>query len=72
MEELFSEGFAILEDLGMKPAYAGGRMYLGEFYLDIGQKEKALENLKEAENLFQEMGMDYWLERTQKILMTLS
>jgi hypothetical protein len=43
-------------------------MFLGEFYLDTSQKEKAKENLKKAEALFQEMGMDYWLDRTRKLL----
>lgn len=33
-----------------------------------GQKEKALETLKTAEAAFQEMGMDYWLRRTQEVL----
>ncbi len=28
----------------------------------------ALENLKKAERMFQEMGMDYWLERTKRVL----
>jgi class 3 adenylate cyclase/tetratricopeptide (TPR) repeat protein len=67
-EECFSQGLAILNDLEMKPWYAQGRLYLGEFYLDAGEKEKALNNLKEAEGLFQEMGMDYWLGRTREIL----
>jgi class 3 adenylate cyclase/tetratricopeptide (TPR) repeat protein len=67
-EECFSQGLAILQDHGMRPWYAQGHLHLGEFYLDSGQKEKALENLKEAEALFQEMGMDYWLERTRDLL----
>jgi tetratricopeptide (TPR) repeat protein len=68
VEEFFSEGLAILNDLQAKPAYSQGRLYLGEFFLDSGQKEKALENLKEAEAMFQEMGMDYWLNRTRTLL----
>jgi hypothetical protein len=32
----------------------------------VGQKEKALENLKKAETMFQEMGMDYWLAVTRE------
>jgi hypothetical protein len=35
------------------------------------KKEKALENLKKAEVMFQEMGMDYNLTRTRKLLETL-
>jgi hypothetical protein len=33
-----------------------------------GQKDKALENLKKAEGMFREMGMDYWLAKTHKAL----
>jgi hypothetical protein len=36
--------------------------------LDGGEKEKALENLKAAKGMFQEMGMDYRLERTREML----
>jgi hypothetical protein len=61
-------GLAILNDLQAKPFYSQGRLFLGEFYLDTGQKEKALENLKEAEALYQEMGMDYWVDRTRGLL----
>ncbi len=67
-EECFSQGLAILQDQELKPFYSPGRMYLGEFCLDGGEKEKALENLKEAEGMFQEMGMEYYLERTREIL----
>jgi hypothetical protein len=41
---------------------------LGELYADTGQKEKALEHLKKAEERFQEMGMRYWLAKTQEVL----
>jgi len=41
---------------------------LGELYLNVGQKQKTMENLDKAEVMFQEMGMDYWLERTQEVL----
>jgi hypothetical protein len=58
----------ILDELEEKPFYAQGYLSLGELYADSGQKEKALENLKKAEAMFQEMGMDYWLARTKKLL----
>ncbi len=41
---------------------------MGELYADRGQRENALENLKKAEGMFQEMGMDYWLAQTQEVL----
>jgi len=41
---------------------------LGALYADTGQTERALETLKKAEGMMQEMGMDYWLHRTQDVL----
>lgn len=67
-QECFSKGLAILHDLKTKPWYSQGRMFLGELYLDTGEKEKAMENLKEAEGMFQEMGPGYWLDRTRTLL----
>ena len=43
----------------------------GELYLNAGDKEKALENLKKAEGVFQEMGMDYWLGKALELLSAL-
>ncbi len=45
-----------------------GRLFLGELYADTGQTEKALETLKKAEAEFKDMGMDYWLRKTQEVL----
>jgi len=67
-EEHILKGMKILDELGTKPYYAQGHLFLGELYADGGQKEKALGNLKKAEAMFQEMGMDYWLARTKKLL----
>jgi Tfp pilus assembly protein PilF len=58
----------IFDELKMKPSYAGAYLVLAELYAHASQKEKALENLKKAETMFQEMGMDYWLGRTRKVL----
>jgi len=67
-EECILQGIKILSELKMKPAVSEGYLYLGELYADMGQREKALENLKRAERAFQEMGMDYWLSRTQAVI----
>lgn len=67
-EECFFKGLEILRDVKMKSSYSWGRLFLGEFYLDRGEKERAMENLKEAEGMFREMGMDYWLARTEEVL----
>jgi len=52
----------------LRPGIANGYLYLGEFYSDTGQNEKAIESLTRAEAEFREMGMGYWLNRTQEIL----
>ena len=62
------EGIKILDELRLKPFSAQGYLFLGELYADKGQMEKSLENLKKAEGMFNEMGMDYWLARTREIL----
>ncbi len=46
---------------------AARQLFLGELYAHGGQKEKALENLKKAETMFLEMGMDYWLDETREV-----
>jgi tetratricopeptide (TPR) repeat protein len=61
-------GLETLKKLKLKPAYAKHNLDLGEFYADSGQKKKALNILKRAESMFKEMGMDYYLEKTQLVL----
>ena len=69
--ELILQGIKLLQTLGHKPQYATGLFRLGELYANVGRKEEALENLKKAEVMFQEMGMDYWLGKTQELLAAL-
>ena len=69
-EEYILKGMKILDELKMKPSYAGGYLALAELYAHASQKEKALENLKKAETMYQEMGMDYWLDMTRKVMET--
>ncbi len=66
--ELMLQGINLLDDLQIRPLYAIGLMYLGELYANAGRKEEALENLKKAEGMFREMGMDYWVTQTQEVL----
>ena len=60
-----------MDELEVKPWFSVGHLFLGEVYADAGHRLKALENLKKAEAMFQEMGMDYWLGRTRKLLESL-
>ncbi|MFO7985483.1 MAG: adenylate/guanylate cyclase domain-containing protein [Desulfatiglandaceae bacterium] len=70
-EEHILQGLKILDELETKPAYAVGCLNLGELYLDAGLKEKALVNLKKAEEMFRKMGMDYWLGKVRESLTAL-
>ncbi len=67
-EECILHGIRIVDELKLIPLCSEGYLYLGELYADTGQKEKALETLKKAEAEFKEMGMDYYLRRTQAVL----
>jgi hypothetical protein len=58
-------GINTLDQLGEKATLAKGYFGLGEFYADTDQRDTALENLKKAEAMFQEMGMDYWLAKAR-------
>ena len=55
----------------MKPRSARAgcdqRLAAGELYLNGGKKEKAIDNLKKAEGMFREMGMDGWLVKAREI-----
>ncbi len=67
-EECIRQGIDILDGMKQKPVSTQCHFYLGELYADMGQRKKALETLKKAQSMFQEMGMDYWLRRTQEVL----
>jgi len=67
-EQTILEGLKIEEDLQLRPLQAWGHVFLGETYAIAGQKAKALSSLNKAHQMCQEMGMDYWLARTEKAL----
>ncbi len=65
------QGISILEGLKLKALSASGYLHFGEFLADASSKEEALENLRKAETLYQEMELtpeSYWLRRTQEAL----
>ncbi len=70
-EEYILRGIEIGKELRIKASYSLGHLFLGELYLNGGKREKAKDNLKKAEGMFQEMGMDYWLGKAQEFLATL-
>jgi tetratricopeptide (TPR) repeat protein len=70
-EATILQGLQICSELGLRPFYAEGCLRLGGLYADAGQKQKALKQLRKAETMFREMGMDYWLRKTQPLLQKL-
>jgi tetratricopeptide (TPR) repeat protein len=67
-EECILGGIKILEELKLRPFCAQGYHFLGELYTGTGEQDKALESLKKADGMFQEMGMDHFLAKTQEVL----
>jgi tetratricopeptide (TPR) repeat protein len=65
-QQQIRHGISILEVCELKPFSTFGYLHLGEFLAKAGRKEEALENLKKAESLYQEMEVtpeSYWLTR---------
>jgi class 3 adenylate cyclase len=71
-EEHILKGIKVLDKLRLRPIRSMGHLHLGLVYLDADRREEALTNLKKAEFMFQEMGMDRWLARVQELLKSLS
>jgi len=67
-EQMILQGMKITDELKIRPLQAYGHLALGETYALAGQKEKALASLNKARQMHEEMGMDYWLTRTEKAL----
>ncbi len=65
------KGIEISKELKTKASYSLGHLYLGQLYMTGGEMEKAICNLKKAEGMFREMGMDYWLGKAQEVLAAL-
>jgi tetratricopeptide (TPR) repeat protein len=66
-EQCILKSIKIYEELKIKTYTVLGYFFLGELYADTGQKDKALETLKTAEKMFEDMGMDIWLAKTLEI-----
>ena len=58
----------MLEELRLKPYQAHSYLNLGELYADNRQEDKASKTLCIAKQMFREMGMDYYMARTEKAL----
>lgn len=61
------KGIDIVNDFEMRPVSAQGYLILGEIYLAEKNESNAIEHLNRTEKMFEDMRMDFWLEKTQKI-----
>jgi tetratricopeptide (TPR) repeat protein len=66
--EYIQKGLKILSTLETKPDVSIAHLFLGELYWNLGQADKASGFLKEAAEMFEEMGMDYWFKKMKAIL----
>jgi hypothetical protein len=65
-------GIKISEQLSQRPDAALGHFFLGEFYADRGEKQAAIPYLKKALMLFEEMQMQFWPNKAQKVLASIA
>jgi class 3 adenylate cyclase/tetratricopeptide (TPR) repeat protein len=61
-------GISIAEELKLKSHCGIGYFRIGELFFQQRQQEDALKNLRIAQEMFKEMEMNYWLNKTQSIL----
>ena len=61
-------GIKISEELTHRPDLALGYFFLGEFYADRNMRKEAVEYLKKALGLFDEMEMQHWTTEANKVL----
>jgi len=62
----YRRALAHAEPRGMRPLVAHCHLGLGKFYRHMGKLQEAEEHLVAATTMYREMGMTYWLEKTQK------
>jgi tetratricopeptide (TPR) repeat protein len=64
-ETHYHEPFALATELGMRPLVAHCHLGLGRLYRRTGDQAKAEEHLATATAMYREMGMNFWLEKTE-------
>jgi tetratricopeptide (TPR) repeat protein len=67
-EEHYRQALAIATELGMRPLVAHCKSGLGALYARAERKEMACEQLAAAAEMYREMKMTYWLEKTDEAL----
>lgn len=70
-EACIKEGINIQQEMGLKPLEAIGYLILGELYADARQDQNSVVHLRRSAEMFNQMGMEYWLERARHFLASL-
>ena len=63
--EQYAAGLALAQGLGMRPLIAHCHLGLGKLHARTGKYPEAQEHLRIAAAMYREMGMQFWLERTE-------
>ena len=64
-EVFIGEALSLASELAMRPLVAHCHLGLGNLYRRTGTREQATEHLTTATTMYCEMGMTYWLARTE-------
>jgi tetratricopeptide (TPR) repeat protein len=64
-EECYRDAIAIAEELRMRPLIAHCHLGLGKLYKRMKKQDEAQEHLTVATTMFHQMGMNFWLEKTE-------
>ncbi len=67
-EDYVLRGINLLERLKIRPQVGIAHLCLADVYAAASEPEKAVQSLKKAEALFEEIGVDYWLAKTRGLL----
>jgi len=67
-EECIVRGMNMLDECKARLYYDRGCLFLGELYADAGETEKARKYLEKARDMYQEIGVDYYLAKAQSML----
>jgi predicted protein tyrosine phosphatase len=65
-EAHYRQALAFATELGMRPLVAHCHLGLGTLYRRIGKREPAQEHLSTAATMYREMGMRFWLAKSEQ------
>ena len=64
-DQVYQKALALAEALGMRPLLAHCHVGLGRLYRRAGKQEQARTHLATGTAMYRELGMQFWLEKTE-------